>query len=177
MALTPPNHPIRTRLAGLQGFATSLSRVPGISEGGGVLSGAVACLLLFVLFGVIGAPISGGGDPGQAAPGEASQNAAAPSETPAPTEGEPATDGGADTTTAEPTATAEPTLTATSTPIPAPDGESYAFSGSSNDVTDSFTTEGGLVVLDFEHDGSSNFQVQAVSSAGDQEFLVNDIGA
>lgn len=157
------------------GLASSLSRVPGISEGGGVVSGVVACVIFLVLFGVVGAALPGGDDPGQADPGKASQNTDAPSETPASTEEDPVADGGTDAPTATPTV--EPTPTATSTSAPAPDGESYAFSGSGNDVTDSFTTGGGLVVLDFEHDGSSNFQVQAVNSAGDQEYLVNEIGA
>ena len=103
-------------------------------------------------------------------------------------EGETVTDGGTDTLTAtqSPTPTSiasetSPTLTEsaptpTSTPAPAPDGESYTLSGSGNDVTDSFTTEGGLVVFDFEHDGTSNFQVQAVNSVGDEQYLVNEIG-
>jgi hypothetical protein len=37
--------------------------------------------------------------------------------------------------------------------------------------------EGGLVVIHFQHDGSSNFQVQAVNSNGDEEYLVNEIGS
>jgi hypothetical protein len=93
-----------------------------------------------------------------------------------------ATDGGTTTaattavaTTAETTTTEAPTTT-TTTVAPAEDGASYEFSGSGNDVTDSFSTEGGFVVLDFQHDGSSNFQVKAVSSNGDEEYLVNHIG-
>ena len=109
---------------------------------------------------MVGAVLPGGDNPGQADGGT-------PSATAAPTA----------SPTASPTPTAEPTPTPTPTPIAAPDGDSYAFSGSGDDVTDSFSTEGGLVVLDFEHGGSSNFQVQAVNSAGDEEYLVNEIGA
>ena len=61
-------------------------------------------------------------------------------------------------------------------PPPAPDGESYQFNGNGNDVTDHFATEGGLVTIEFEHDGDSNFQVQAVDGEGNTEFLVNEIG-
>ena len=61
-------------------------------------------------------------------------------------------------------------------PPPAPDGDSYRFNGNGNDVTDRFTTEGGLVTIAFEHDGNSNFQVQAVDGEGNTEFLVNEIG-
>jgi hypothetical protein len=168
------------------GLATSLSSIPGISEGGGVVSGIVAFVLIIILFGVVGAVLPGGDDPGQADVGDSDQNVVESTNTPAPTDTDTMTDGGTPTATAAPTAsptptpTAEPTSTPTAeptpTPIPALDGESYAFSGSGNDVTDSFSTEGGLVVLDFEHDGSSNFQVQAVNSAGDKEYLVNEIG-
>jgi hypothetical protein len=95
-----------------------------------------------------------------------------PTATPVSIEGETATDGGTDT----PTPTQSPAPTTATTPTPAPAGESYTLSGSGNDVTDSFDTQGGLAVFDFEHDGNSNFQVWAVNNAGDKELLVNDIG-
>lgn len=81
-----------------------------------------------------------------------------------------------DSTDDTPTATEASTPTATPEPTPAPDGESYSFSGTGGDATDSFATEGGLVVIHFSHDGDSNFQVQAISSDGDEEYLVNAIG-
>lgn len=83
------------------------------------------------------------------------------------------------TTTATTSATTESRITTTTTTTvePAEDGESYEFSGSGNSVTDAFTAEGGLVVLHFQHDGDSNFQVRAVNSNGDEEYLVNEIGS
>jgi hypothetical protein len=162
------------------GIATSLSPIPGISEGGGVLSGVVALVLIFKLFGIVGAALPGVEDPGQADPSQASQDTDEPIDTADANARDAATDGGTNTPTAtateSPTPTEEPTPTATPTPVPAPDGDSYSFSGSGNDVTDSFSTQGGLVVFDFRHDGGSNFQVKAVNSAGDEEFLVNEIG-
>jgi len=142
-------------------------------------------VLISVLFGIIGAAVPGGEDPGQADTSQAGQDIDEPTDTADANERDAASDGGTNTLTAtaterptptaEPTRTESPTPTATPTPVPAPDGESYSFSGSGNDVTDPFSTQGGLVVFDFEHDGSSNFQVKAVNSAGDEEFLVNEI--
>jgi hypothetical protein len=162
------------------GIATSLSQIPGISEGGGVLSGVVALVLVFVLFGIIGAAVPSGEDPGQADPSQAGQDPDEPTGTADANARDATTDGGTNmptaTATKSPTPTMEPTPTATPTPVPATDGDSYSFTASGNDVTDSFSTQGGLVVFDFQHDGSSNFQVKAVNSAGDEEFLVNEIG-
>ncbi|NIB99401.1 hypothetical protein [Halobacterium sp. R2-5] len=73
---------------------------------------------------------------------------------------------------------ATPTTSATGTNAEsAENGTSYSFNGSGTDVTDSFTTEGGLVVIDAQHTGGeSNFQIQAVSSNGTEEYIVNAIG-
>ncbi len=173
------------------GLAGSLSAVPGISAGGGAVSGIAAGVYLLVIFAVLGAVLPGGGNSGDisdAAAGDDDQSTMA-----ADGGSEAAADGGdtatatltptatfAPTATLTPTATvtptATPTPTPTPTPVPAEDGESYALSGSGNDVSDSFTTEGGLVTFDFEHSGESNFQVQAVRSGGEEEYLVNNIG-
>jgi len=178
------------------GLATSLSRVPGIKEGGGITSGILSFVFLIVLISVLGAALP---EPNNT--GTESQMADTPtSPAPTTTEIDPATDSGttsaadnqitdtqtttAPTTTTEsksdPTSTTMPTTsittTTTTTTAPAPDGESYSYSGSGNDVTNSFGVEGGLVVFDFEHSGNSNFQVQAVSSSGEKKYLVNDIG-
>lgn len=204
------------------GLATSLSGIPGISAGGGVVSAVVAFGVCFVLLGIISAALPSSDDPGETDTSSPNQGVNAATDTPVPTEGKSAVNSKTDTATLDPTMsptsttsptstrnptptaeptptvsstksptptptatptstktptpTAEPTPTATPTPTPAPDGESYTFSGSSNDVTDSFRTEGGLVTIDFNHDGESNFQVKAVNSAGDEKFLVNEIG-
>lgn len=53
--------------------------------------------------------------------------------------------------------------------------EPQSDSGSGAGVSDTFTTEGGLVVFELDHGGSSNFIVELT---GDQEdYLVNTIGA
>jgi len=136
----------------------------------------VAFILCVVLIGLISAVLPGDGDTGQNPSNAASQDTPVPT----PTESGAVADGGTEAPTAEPTPiptpTPEPTPTPTPTPVPAQDGDSYDFSGSGNDVTDRFETKGGLVVFDFEHDGDSNFQIQAVNNGGDEEFLVNEIG-
>lgn len=162
-----------------------LGRLPGLGSTGWKAGGA-AFIYVLVAFLVLGAALPSGGGTGGTGPTDA-DTAMNGGSTPTP---EAAAAGQASTPTATPTvtpaATAEPTPTATptpeptptptSTPVPAQDGESYEFSGTGNDVTDSFTTQGGLVVLDFGHDGSSNFQVYAVNPAGGEELLVNHIG-
>lgn len=154
------------------GIASSMSSVPGISAGGGVASGVVAFVICLGLFGIIGAASSGGAAPGPSGLDTAGEDGDEPTATSVPNTGEPAADGGSDT----PTSTRSPTPTTAPTPTPAPDGASYSLSGSGNDVTDVFDTEGGLVVFDLGHSGSSNFQVWAINSAGTKELLVNDIG-
>lgn len=162
------------------GISTSLSALPGISKGGGVVSGIVAAIMVLVLLGLLGAALPST-DPGDQTTGDTSTDEGAGTTTTTIADGGTATTAGtepAETTTeqaATPTATSTPTTT-TTTVEPAEDEASYSFSGSSNDVTDSFSTAGGLVVFDFQHSGSSNFQVQAVSSSGDKEYLVNEIG-
>lgn len=82
------------------------------------------------------------------------------------------------TPTPSPTQTATPTPTATSTPTQSQDGESYTFSGDSDDVTEPFDIEGGFTSFDMVHDGESNFQVELIDTdSGDtQEHLANEIG-
>lgn len=143
---------------------------------------AVGIGYILVLLVVIGAAGSGGDEPGPTGTDTTGEDGDGPTATSVSNDGEPVADGGTDTptTTQSPTSTPTPTVKSTppttTTPTPAPDGESYTLSGSGNDVTDSFDTEGGLVVFDFEHSGSSNFQVWAVNRAGNKELLVNDIG-
>lgn len=183
-------HRVRPILARLRWNSLVTVVSPGHFKGGGFTSGAVAFVVCIVLFGAISAAAPSVDDPGQTNESETGQSVGAATGTPVAPESTPVADGGSEisrssstpsptaspTPTETPTPTPEPTPTATSTPEPAPDGESYSFSGSGNDVTDSFSTEGGLVVFDFEHDGSSNFQVQAVNPDGEKEFLINEIG-
>lgn len=177
------------------GAADKLSRLPGVSEGGGAISALVAfagtTVIITIVLGLLGA----GGNEGDTAPD--SPDAGTSGDTSGSTdaagdreENTVATDGGTEseamtetdtptpteTATGTPTETATETPTETATPEPAEDGASYSFSDEGNDVTDSFTTEGGLVTIAFEHDGESNFQVQAVRSDGEQKHLVNEIG-
>lgn len=147
--------PVRRLITSRSGYELSRGAVIGI-----------ALLGLFVGVGI--APSLDTPDEDEPVDGETPADA--PTTTPGPTSTpEPTSES---TTKATPT----PPSTPTPTPAPAKDGESYSFSGSGNVVTDSFTTEGGLVVFDFDRTGDSNFQVQAVSSEGDEEFLVNHIG-
>lgn len=158
-------------------------RVPGMKPGHRLRNLGLGFLYFFVIAGVLGAVTPGPEGGSDTAPETTTATDAVT------TTADMATDGG-DTTTEAP-ATEEPTTVATTTETtttttaapttttvaPAEDGESYEFSGSGNSVTDAFSAEGGLVVLDFQHDGSSNFQVKAVSSSGDEELLVNNIGS
>jgi hypothetical protein len=151
------------------------SRLPGISDDGGYRNYAVGAVYVLVIFAVIGAAGGGGG-----ADNPENSTAAQTTTTVAPTDTvtETATTAAetASTTTST-TATTESTTTqtTTSTVEPAEDGESYSYSGNGNEVTDEFATEGGLVVLDVQHTGESNFQVQAIN-ADDEKYLVNAIG-
>ncbi|QLG61073.1 hypothetical protein [Halorarum salinum] len=85
------------------GIATSLSGVPGISAGGGVVSGVVACVLCLVLVGLVSAALPGGDAPGQGDAGVDAEEPGATTDTPAPID--------------------EPTSTATATPMPDSDKE------------------------------------------------------
>lgn len=162
------------------------SRLPGISDNGGYKNYIVGFFYIIVILGVLGAvaPPADDDTTQQAAPTTtiAPDTTAAPDRTESPeTDADtPTSEGATEAQTTTVTSTATPTsttvqTTAATTSAPAQDGESYSYSGSGNDVTDSFSTEGGLVVFDFEHSGESNFQVQAVSP-DDEHFLVNGIG-
>lgn len=56
--------------------------------------------------------------------------------------------------------------------------DSIEFSGSGQDVTETFTIEGGMTAFDFSHTGSSNFQVELIDDGDGEtaEYLVNEIG-
>lgn len=80
--------------------------------------------------------------------------------------------------TMSPSPTASPTASPTPKPQKAPDGESFSMSGSGTKATETFTTEGGLVVFDFSHNGDSNFAVWLLNENGErEELLVNTIGS
>ncbi|MFC6836718.1 hypothetical protein [Halomarina ordinaria] len=59
-------------------------------------------------------------------------------------------------------------------------GESYSFEGSGTDTSDEFEVSGGVVTVDFTHDGERNFIAEALAVEGDElddRILVNEIGA
>lgn len=181
-----------------------ISALPGIGENNwkaGTATFAYVSIIVVVVFGVVGAtapsdnPAPGAADittsadvattttlvqaEGDTETTAITETTVPPTTTPPTRETTATTATTARTTTTETTteSTTTTTTVTTTTVAPAKDGESYQFSGNGNDVTDNFATEGGLVVLDFQHDGESNFQVQAVSNNGDEEYLVNHIGA
>lgn len=102
--------------------------------------------------------------------------------TPTPTE----------TPTPTPTPTAIPTPTSTPTGIDASertqlpsvtaaddyyDEDHESLSGDGQSVTDSFQFDGGLMVLDYEHEGDSNFQVEVYNGDGERVAIpINKIG-
>lgn len=177
------------------GAAESLSSIPGISEDGGIVAGVIAFAAMFVLLGLIGAVLPGGdtdtagdgtdiestdGGVDEGATGESGSDGGSTSDSDGSdgSDGSGGSDGSSDSddsSSSDGTSGSDDDTTDDSPP-PAPDGESYQFDGSGNDVSDQFATAGGLVTIDFEHTGESNFQVQAVGSGGEEEFLVNDIG-
>jgi len=188
------------------GAAESLSVVPGIADDGGVVAGVVAFVGILVAISVLVVALPGvddtaddgpevssttdgvDSDTSDATTDESSSTDSADSsggdETDDSTDGDStdsdSTDGGStdDGSTSDSTddGSTDDSSAEDNSPPPASDGESYSFSGSGNDVTDGFESEGGLVTVAFEHDGESNFQVQAISSDGSEEYLVNDIG-
>lgn len=81
--------------------------------------------------------------------------------------------------------TAEPTETPTEEPTPSPTeagltaGESYSFEGEGTSTTDELSFRGGVVTVDYSHDGERNFIVEAVAVEGDSlddQVLANAIG-
>ena len=50
------------------------------------------------------------------------------------------------------------------------------FSGTSSAVTDPFVLPAGVFVVAGSYDGDENFIVHAFDEAGNQEFLINEIG-
>lgn len=177
-------------------WSEKLSSLPGIEPGGGVIPALAAFAYVFVALAVVGA-VTGGGDSGtpdaqaeinaDATPTVQERRAISATDTPAQTDGgqTQAQNGEGDDVTAtptpkptdSPTLTASPTPTATPTPKNAPDGESYSFDGSGAEATESFSTEGGLVVFNLAYDGDSNFAVWVLDENGEREkLLVNAIG-
>lgn len=180
-----------------------LGRLPGIGGHNWKTGGAAFAYIIvisFVALVVIGAtapsenPAPGADDPSASAADavatttlietETETTKSTSTETAPPTTTETTTSTTTEKTATPTTTTTTTTTTATTTEAPttttvepAENGESYEYSGSGNSVTDGFSTEGGLVVLDFQHDGDSNFQVQAVGSGGGEEYLVNEIGS
>lgn len=170
------------------GLADGLTAIPGVSEGGGLVSGVVVGVGLFIVaFGLLGLIGGGGGgddtptDTQQAgtsgAAGDGDIQADAQQETPEENPDEASEQANVATQTSTDEPTPEPTATATPNPTPASDGESYEFSGSGQTATDRFSAQGGLLTIDLSHRGSRNFIVYLVDAeTGDEELLVNTIG-
>lgn len=63
-------------------------------------------------------------------------------------------------------------------PEPVPEPEPITFSGRGDHATEAFELESGLVRLQAEHQGSSNFAVKLLDGSGGlQELPVNEIGS
>lgn len=158
-------------------------RLPGMKPGARLRNLVLGFGYVFLALSVLGAALPGADDPDETAaevevtdePTDMPTDSTEESDESDDSSSDAATDSPSDATDT-PADTETPTPTPTATPEPAEDGASYSLSGSGNDVTESFETEGGLVVFDFDHDGSSNFQVQAINENGDEEYLVNEIG-
>ncbi|MFC7044312.1 hypothetical protein ACFQH6_20655 [Halobacteriaceae archaeon GCM10025711] len=154
-------------------------KIPGMKPGSRIRNGVLGVVYVLLVLTIIGAAAPSSDDPGEGAqsPSPSADTDTTTIETTQATTQATTQDTTKAATQETTTTTATTTKTTTTTTVsPAPDGESYQFSGSGNDVTGEFSTEGGLVVFDFEHDGSSNFQVQAVSGSGEKTYLVNEIG-
>jgi len=144
----------------------STRQYPGMKPGYRLHNIGIGVLYCFLIMSILGAALpdpEGGSD---TAPETTTTTEAVTTTTAGDTVGGADTDADPTTATTETTettttttATTTTTTATTMTVAPAEDGESYEFSGSGSDVTDGFSTEGGLVVIHFQHDGSSNFQV------------------
>ena len=74
------------------------------------------------------------------------------------------------TTTAVPPTAVPPTAVPTPSPV--------TLTGEGKKATEFFELEKGLWVVEFEHDGSSNFQVKLLDGDGDTvDYLANEIGS
>ena len=77
-------------------------------------------------------------------------------------------------TAVPPTAVPPTAVPPTAVPTPAP----VTLTGEGKKATEFFELEKGLWVVEFEHDGSSNFIVKLLDSDGDRvEYLANEIGS
>ena len=187
------------------GWASALDALPGIGPDGGLVAGGIAFVYVFVLLAVIGAVMGtgdGGADDTQAtmdSSGASSDGGGAVASTDSPTPTATATATATPTPTATPTSTAAPTPTPTATPTPTPAGidpdertqlpsistvDNYyddnrtSLSGTGQSVTDTFEFKGGLMVLDYQHSGDSNFQIEIYDGDGERvNIAVNKIGS
>jgi hypothetical protein len=135
----------------------------------GTAIGVAAFLILSI---IVGATSSGDEDSGaSAADAEASEVATATAETSSPTATATATNTPSPTATPTPTATpVPPTPTPTDVPPPPP------LSGVGQTATEPVALTPGLWIISLTHSGSRNFIVRAVSTAGDEMSLTNEIG-
>jgi len=192
----------------MYGWADALDGLPGISSGGGLIAGGVAFVYVFVIVSIVGAVAGGGGgneggDTQTVTDGGAATTPTPNNDTPDQTRAQTATLDSTQTAVSETTPTVTPTLTstptATLTPEPTPVGvnpdarthlpsittvDHYydegrtPLSGTGQSVTEPFEFEGGLMVLDYEHSGDSNFQVEIYDSDGERvDIPVNKIGS
>lgn len=155
------------------------ARLPGISESGGMQNYAVGIGYGFLVLIVIGAVA---GDPDEGEPADGMEDPTPTDEVKAATDTPVATDGG---TTAADMATSSPTPTKPSTLQSIRDVDGYydttstTVSASGQTVTDSFDHPGGLLVVDYEHEGRSNFIVEIWDEEADERVAIpiNKIGS
>lgn len=179
-------------------WAQRLDRLPGISSDGGVAAGVIVAVYAFVLLTLLGGILSMTEDPDDSGQSvdvtpTATQAGATPTTTLAESS-TTATDAG-QTATVGSTSTASPTPTAEPTPTPTPEPElttlqsirevddrydpaRQKFSASGDTVTDSFTLDGGAMVLVYEHSGDSNFIVEVIDEETGKtvDVPINEIG-
>jgi hypothetical protein len=101
-------------------------------------------------------------------------------DTPEPTPTATQTGEPTDTPTAE-SDTDTPTETQTESPTEAgvQEGETYQFEGEGTSTTDEVSFRGGVITVDFSHEGEMNFVIEALAVEGDSlddRILVNRIG-
>ena len=101
---------------------------------------------------------------------------ATPTEKPDSTQGEsqPVVESPKTTTAVPPTAVPPTAVPPTAVPTPSP----VTLTGEGKKATEFLELEKGLWVVEFEHDGSSNFIVMLLDGDGDTvEYLANEIGS
>jgi len=160
------------------------TELPGITEGGGRRNYIVGAVYVIVILAVIGAATGDPEDNEPAAPEDSTptEEVEAATDTPTATDTPVVTDGG---TTPASTPTSEPTPASASTLQSIQDVDGYydetatELSGSGQTVTNSFDHPGGLLVMDYEHDGSSNFIVEVYDEESGErvDIPINKIGS